>query len=176
MQAPPYNYTASWPQPNYVNPATHSPANTIVSCVLYAVVCVFLLLRIFTRLRLSKSFGLDDTLLLLAWIPTTIFFVLSLVMTYHFHWDRHVYDIPPDDMSIGIKVVLAVQVIFACAVTLTKLSMLMLTRRITFACATGLWYSITTTAIIVVSIQGMVFCLAVVFQCRYVLSAFSRYL
>ena len=79
-------------------------------------------------------------------------------------------------MSIGIKVVLAVQVIFACAVTLTKLSMLMLTRRITFACATGLWYSITTTAIIVVSIQGMVFCLAVVFQCRYVLSAFSRYL
>jgi hypothetical protein len=170
MHIPSSDVITSWPQPNYINPVTRGPANTIVSSVLYSIVCISLFLRIFTRLRLSKSFGVDDTLLLLAWIPTTTFFVVSLVITDHFHWNRHQYDIPLDDMVMGLEIVLAIQVVFAFAVTFIKLSMLALTQRITSVCASRLWYKITTGAIVLVCIQGVVFCLAVIFQCRYVAS------
>jgi hypothetical protein len=170
MQIPSSGAITSWPQSNNVNPVTRGLANTIVSSVLYCIVCIFLFLRIFTRLRLSKSFGVDDILLLLAWIPTTAFFVVSLVVTHHFHWNRHQYDIPLGDIVIGLKIVLGIQVVFAFAVTFIKLSMLALTQRITSVCASSLWYKITTGAIVLVSIQGMVFCLAVIFQCRYVVS------
>lgn len=54
---------------------------------------------------------------------------------------------------------------FAAACTFTKLSMLMLVRRI-LSSATRFWRRITWLAIIIVSIQGTVFCITVIFQCR----------
>jgi len=56
-------------------------------------------------------------------------------------------------------------VVFACACTLTKLSMLMLVHRM-LANTSYFWRRITLLAIAIVSIQGTVFCLTVIFQCR----------
>jgi hypothetical protein len=61
--------------------------------------------------------------------------------------------------------VLGTEVVFGAACTLTKLSMLMLVRRM-LSSATMFWRRITLLAIIVVTIQGSVFCLTVIFQCR----------
>lgn len=63
--------------------------------------------------------------------------------------------------------VLAAEVTFAAAITLTKLSMLMLVKRL-LANASLLWRRITLVAIAVVTVQGTVFCLTVIFQCRSV--------
>ena len=63
--------------------------------------------------------------------------------------------------------VLAAEVTFAAAITLTKLSMLMLVRRL-LVNASLLWRRVTLAAIVIVTIQGIVFCLTVIFQCRYV--------
>jgi hypothetical protein len=57
---------------------------------------------------------------------------------------------------------------FAVACTVTKLSMLMVVRKI-LASATRLWRRITLFAIIILSIQGSVFYITVIFQCRCVL-------
>ncbi len=75
------------------------------------------------------------------------------------------YDIPIDQVVRGLKMVLATEVVFGAACTLTKLSMLMLVRRM-LSSATVFWRRITLLAIIVVTIQGSVFCLSVIFQCR----------
>jgi hypothetical protein len=61
--------------------------------------------------------------------------------------------------------VLSAEIMFAAACTLTKLSMLMLVRRM-LVNASIFWRRITLLAITVVSIQGFVFCLTVIFQCR----------
>jgi len=64
--------------------------------------------------------------------------------------------------------VLSAQIVFAAACTLTKLSMLMFVRRV-LSTSTLLWRRITWFAIIVVSVQGTVFIITVIFQCRWVL-------
>jgi hypothetical protein len=77
------------------------------------------------------------------------------------------YDIPLDHITPGLKMVLTAQLMFAAACTLTKLSMLMLVRRM-LCTASLVWRRITLLAVMVVSIQGTVFCITVIFQCRSV--------
>jgi len=68
--------------------------------------------------------------------------------------------------------VLTAQIVFATACTLTKLSMLMFVRRM-LSTSSLLWRRITWLAIIVVSVQGSVFILTVIFQCRWVSICFQ---
>ncbi|KAG9230789.1 hypothetical protein BJ875DRAFT_384378 [Amylocarpus encephaloides] len=172
MQAPPKWQIDAWPKPNYVNPKTRGNAKIILNVVLYSVLVCFLSLRIFTRTYLRKIFGPDDILILLALLPTTAFFVISVLADTKFNWTRHSYDIPLDQISTGLKMVLITEVVFALACTLTKLSMLMFVRRILNS-ASLLWRRITLLAILIVSVQGIVFCFTVIFQCRPIKASFQ---
>lgn len=69
--------------------------------------------------------------------------------------------------------VLGAQVAFALACTLTKLSMLMLVRRL-LSSSTLFWRRVTLLGIIIVAVQGSVFCITVIFQCRYGLPGFTQ--
>ena len=64
MILPPLEVIASWPLPNYDDPITRGPAPIIFNLVLFPLVCFFIALRMYTRLCISKSFGLDDWLIL----------------------------------------------------------------------------------------------------------------
>ncbi|KAL2061629.1 hypothetical protein VTL71DRAFT_7006 [Oculimacula yallundae] len=165
MQSPPLSVLLSWPQPNYIDPETRGFANVILNLIFYTILLGFLGLRIWTRTCLRNAFGLDDTFILLALIPTTGFFIISILKDTTYLWIRHTYDIPLSYISGGLKMVLAAEVTFAAAITLTKLSMLMLVRRL-LVNASLLWRRITWAAIIIVTIQGLVFCLTIIFQCR----------
>lgn len=165
MQLPPLSVIEAWPTPNYIDPITRGNSNLIINYVLYTVLFAFVVLRIFTRTILRSVFGADDAFILLAVIPTTVFFIISVLSDEKFLWIRHQYDIPVDHVTTGLKMVLSAQLMFAVACTLTKLSMLMLVRRM-LASATLFWRRITTFAIIIVSVQGSVFCITVIFQCR----------
>ncbi|RDW58088.1 hypothetical protein BP6252_13499 [Coleophoma cylindrospora] len=166
MQQPPLSQILAWPTPNYINPSeTRGDGNVVLNIVLYAVLIFFMSLRIFTRAKLMQVFGADDIFILCAMIPTTAFFVISLLAHTRFLWIRHVYDIPVENVTTGLKMVLATEVMFATACTLVKLSMLMLVRRM-LSNASLFWRRITLLAIVVVILQGSVFCLTVLFQCR----------
>ncbi|KAN0104447.1 hypothetical protein V8E51_010192 [Hyaloscypha variabilis] len=165
MQPPPLSVIESWPAPNYINPETRGNANVILNIVLYSLLLFFISLRIFTRTYLRSSFGADDVFILLALIPATAFFVISVLADVKFLWIRHVYDIPLSHVVTGLKMVLSTEVVFAAACTLTKLSMLMLVRRM-LSSATLFWRRITWLAISICAIQGSVFILTVIFQCR----------
>ncbi|TGO74759.1 hypothetical protein BELL_0258g00080 [Botrytis elliptica] len=165
MQKPPAWVIAAWPEPNYVDPETHGWGNVILNIVLYVVLCCFISLRIWTRTRLRASFGADDMMILFAMIPTTGFFVLSLLADLKFMWTRHQYDIPSSHVEFGLKMVLLIEIMFASACTFTKLSMLMLVRRM-LTSATIFWRRVTLAAICIVGLQGALFCIVLVFQCR----------
>lgn len=67
---PPVEVAASWPPPNFSNPQSKGPTLVIVELLLISIVCVVVLLRIYSRVYLRKTFGLDDWLILPATVRT----------------------------------------------------------------------------------------------------------
>lgn len=110
----PLSALQNWPTPNYVNPERRGPAATIIVSVLLGLVTLILVVRIYTRVRISRGFGLDDVLIIFAYvwfplvdthllseprltskqIPTAAFAVLSFVAMWKFGWGTHVWDVP----------------------------------------------------------------------------------
>lgn len=110
----PLSTLQNWPTPNYANPERRGPAATIVVSVLLGLVTLILIIRIYTRVRISRGFGLDDVLIIFAYvrlscspsstepkltkrqIPTAAFAVLSFIAMWKFGWGTHVWDLPLD--------------------------------------------------------------------------------
>jgi len=84
MKAPPLSVVLKWPTANYVNPDTRGPANVIVVAVLLAIVAVILGIRLYTRIKISKGFGLDDILILLAFVRSPSWMWRRLVLITRF--------------------------------------------------------------------------------------------
>ncbi|PQE12112.1 integral membrane protein [Rutstroemia sp. NJR-2017a BVV2] len=130
MRLPPPEVIASWPAPNYINPEKHGNAVIIVDAVFFPLALLILLIRIYTRIRISKSFGLDDWLIVAAMFPTTGFAVAALLSETTLQWDRHIWDVPYNRITSGLQFVMITQIIFTLSQTLTKCSMLALIYRI----------------------------------------------
>jgi hypothetical protein len=73
MRLPPASVLASWPTPNYDDPITRGDAGKIVGITLTVLVALILVVRIYTRLRVVRSFGLDDILILIAFVKLPLF-------------------------------------------------------------------------------------------------------
>lgn len=67
MQLPPLSVVEAWPAAD-PNASSRGQANLIVNLVLFPLALLFLILRIYTRLAISRSFGLDDVLILAAMV------------------------------------------------------------------------------------------------------------
>jgi len=62
----PLDVILSWPAPNYVNPERRGPALLIVNCILLPLALIIVALRLYTRLRIAQSAGLDDLFIAVA--------------------------------------------------------------------------------------------------------------
>ncbi|OIW33761.1 hypothetical protein CONLIGDRAFT_677512 [Coniochaeta ligniaria NRRL 30616] len=164
MQIPPSSVLASWPTPNYANPVTHGPANIVVIPLLLALVFIFLCIRFYTRLLITRGFGVDDVLVLLAFIPATTFAILGIIANTRLGWDRHNWDLRPELITPGLQVGLATQVLFDIATTLTKLSMLALIYRIAAAGASRMRFFVTIFASLI-GLNGLLFVFITMLQC-----------
>lgn len=80
-----------------------------------------------------------------------------------------VWDVNPDTLIIGLKVVLVTQILFCIATTLTKLSMLVLVYRIVVQ-GSKKFPKIIVCVMVLIAAEGVAFVSTVVFQCRYVMS------
>lgn len=74
MQLPPVAVIESWPPSNYENPDTTGDANIVISAVFVPLVYAIIAVRCYTRLRISRSFGWDDWLILAA----VVYYLFSL--------------------------------------------------------------------------------------------------
>lgn len=66
MRLPPTEVLLSWPTPNYDNPITRGNALVVVNSVFIGLVIITVGLRLYTRLKIKRWFGLDDVFILLA--------------------------------------------------------------------------------------------------------------
>jgi hypothetical protein len=91
---------------------------------------------------------------------------VTLTAEFGYGWNRHAWDVPLDEVTPGIRLSLASQILFAAACTITRLSMLFLMRRILL---TGyeLLRTVIFFAMVLMGIACLIFITVVIFQCRY---------
>ena len=66
MQLPPPAVTAQWPPANYIDPIQRGHGVLVTVVLLTTLATIFVGLRMYTRVKISHCYGLDDILLLLA--------------------------------------------------------------------------------------------------------------
>lgn len=91
MRFPPLDVLKSWPTPNYIDPVTRGWENRIIIISLFPLVFLAISVRVFTRLRISRSFGLDDWLILAAIVCflsfSSVLDVLMKLVSHHWIHD-----------------------------------------------------------------------------------------
>lgn len=176
MQLPPVEVILSWPQGNYANPSeVRGPVIFILTYLMVPLLTVLVCLRTYTRLRLTRNFGPDDIAIVLATIPTLGCAVLTiLAVTYH-GWNRHVWDVPTNELEIALKYALAVEVLFSLACSLTRLSILLLIIRV-MAAGRSILRQVAIVIMALVIVEECIFCAVALNTCRYdVLASYAPY-
>ncbi|THV52343.1 hypothetical protein BGAL_0082g00330 [Botrytis galanthina] len=164
MRIPPPQVLSTFPQPNYIDPVTRGPVLLIITAVFLPLVYIVVGLRTFTRIHLSKHFGIDDVFLLIALVPTTVCAVLALIAHERWKWNRHIWDVAPDDAEFGLKISLLLECLFGLAVALTKISLLILVMRV-MSRGTGLLKHLTIAMIVIVACEAIAFDVVIINNC-----------
>ena len=69
---------ATWPTPNYVDPETRGPGLLVVN-VVFSILCLFAVAaRLWARLRIVHSPGLDDVLIVISFVRDLICLAVAL--------------------------------------------------------------------------------------------------
>ncbi|EHA53866.1 hypothetical protein MCOR27_010061 [Pyricularia oryzae] len=155
----------SWPPPNLENPETLAPANTVIISTLHVIVTILLVIRLYSRRQLSGGLRLDDLLIVLAYVPTTLYAAGGIHQELALKIDRHIWDFPKENTVASFKSALAIGILFASATTLTKLSMLALIYRITSAAGQHVTRCLVLLVITIVAVDGVIFILVELTQC-----------
>ncbi|KAK8088805.1 hypothetical protein PG997_003766 [Apiospora hydei] len=166
MIIPPPSVIASWPKPNYANPESQGPAGVGIGSTFVALVTIVLLLRLYTRRWISKGFGLDDILIVCAYVPALAFTIIGIVGERKLGWGRHVWDVPPGDTAASLKTSLATLILFDAATSLTKLSMLAMLYKLTTASADKKMNNVILGLSALISLNAFIFVIVEMFQCR----------
>ncbi|PYI15296.1 integral membrane protein [Aspergillus japonicus CBS 114.51] len=168
MRIPPASVLATWPTPNYVDPVTRGNYVLIVSVVLLSVAFVVTCLRLYTRLRITCTFGFDDILIIWALAFAIGMCAVTSIATENYGWTRHIWDIPPSWLPAVNKLNLAFQMLFSLSSSITKLSLLWFCKRLLGAGSKGLYSSYNIVLIIgmvIVLICCLLFLFISIFQC-----------
>ncbi|KAI0013882.1 integral membrane protein [Xylariaceae sp. FL0662B] len=165
MQLPPASVLNSWPTPNYVDPETRGPAAKIAGTLFASTATIILAIRLYARKWLTRGFGLDDVLILLAYVPSTAFVITGLIAEDRFQWNRHTWDVRHDLFISGLQLALADMILFDLATTLTKLSMLAMVHRLTTASKNRKMSVIVLILMAIIGINGVIFIMIAIFQC-----------
>lgn len=119
-------------------------------------------------LRATKqagSLGLDDGLLVPAWLGAIAFTGTISEGIYHHGFDRHVWDVRPVLFSSGALIGWLSSILFVFSTTCTKVSILLFFRRLTKGTYSLPWMYGTLGAVAFTSMAGISIIFASIFQC-----------
>ncbi|KAF1985032.1 hypothetical protein K402DRAFT_358029 [Aulographum hederae CBS 113979] len=120
-----------WPAPNVLNPLTRTwlaPWLVVLGVITTSLVAT----RIWARYtRRAGNYGLDDTLILIAWVFGLVFSALIIYAIFEGGFDRHVWDVPIGATGPrGAFAAWLAEIVFLIGNTLTKVSILLFHRRL----------------------------------------------
>ncbi|KAI8626804.1 hypothetical protein F5Y19DRAFT_487383 [Xylariaceae sp. FL1651] len=165
MRIPTIEAIARWPKPNYVDPETRAPIGIATGSTLFVFITFILAIRLYSRKRLTGGFGLDDTLICLAYVPTAAFAITGLATEDLIQWDRHIWDVEPKFFNSQLATTLSLAILFDLATSLTKLSMLALVRRLTAASNNRIEKIAVLAVTVLIGINCFIFIVVKLFQC-----------
>ncbi|KIW05544.1 hypothetical protein, variant [Verruconis gallopava] len=125
----PLEVAMSW-KSNYVNPPTHGSGIVVEESILLGLCYLTVALRVYTRGFLAKNFGLDDLLIIMNLIPLTGFAAILILAFTKYGWDKHIWDIPPDQLVQARKAMFAMEIIYLWSSSTTRISILLFYRRL----------------------------------------------
>ncbi|KAK1815506.1 hypothetical protein LTR12_010057 [Friedmanniomyces endolithicus] len=124
MRLPPLSVLISWPTPDYVHPVTHGPALLIVNVIFITLVTVAVVGRLYSRLVVKQWFGVDDSLILLAYLFTIGMTVVVVLANEAYGWNLHEWDLKPSMIVQANKIAFVAKLMFTLAATFTRLSLI----------------------------------------------------
>ncbi|KAJ5398794.1 hypothetical protein N7465_009283 [Penicillium sp. CMV-2018d] len=165
MRFPPPTIAESWPTPNYIDPPTRGHGVLIVNVV--CLVCAFLIvsLRLYTRLWITYSAGVDDVLIVVGLIFAIAMAVVTSIATEQWGMNRHIWDIESDRFIAVRKLNLCFQLLFLVSSCFIKISLLWFCRRLIGKVNFALYNWAFILTIIFVAGSSVLFALISIFQC-----------
>ncbi|KFZ07394.1 hypothetical protein V501_06489 [Pseudogymnoascus sp. VKM F-4519 (FW-2642)] len=164
MRFPPPEVMATWPEPNYIDPVRRGNESIIIQAVLVALVVLFVSIRLYARLAITKAgIGLDDVLIVIAAIVGLGLTAGVILAIHNYGWDIHVWDLPPKDSITSRKVSWASMLLYLTSSSLTKISILVFYLRILVEKKDKLITKITLGAMIIYYVVLLIVLFA---QCR----------
>ncbi|KAJ9302737.1 hypothetical protein DTO271G3_111 [Paecilomyces variotii] len=168
MQLPPASVMAHWPTPNYIDPPSRGGALLVVNIVFTSLSFLVVCMRIYTRLRITGSLGLDDATIIVSMLFAIAMAVATSLASAQYGWNRHIWDVPLEWIPTSEKLNMMFQVFFSFASSLTKLSLLWFCRRLLGAGIKGAFRSFNfylIAAMFVVAAMCITFVCLTIFQC-----------
>ncbi|KAI0879953.1 uncharacterized protein GGS22DRAFT_101847 [Annulohypoxylon maeteangense] len=159
-------------EPNFINPENQMAGNIVIHTIFLTLSTLSVIMRIYTRLYVSRvTLGVDDYLCLLAYAATATYSGLLLTC---FHWGigRHIWDEPAIWLIPALKFQTIAAQIYFVATTVIKLSLLFLYRRIFNLQKTAKWF--VNGGIVLVTLMGVSILLAIIFFCFPVEKAWNN--
>lgn len=167
MKLPPLEVMAQWPTPNYVDPPTRGHGALIVNVVCITMAFLVVMLRLYTRFRITCSAGVDDVLIVIGLIFAIAMVVITSLATEAWGWNRHIWDVPMPWLPTLQKLNLCFQIMFSLSSSFTKISLLWFCRRLLGA-GKGTFMLFNWAfigAMIFVGLSCSLFTLISIFQC-----------
>lgn len=130
MREIPLSVYLHWPEPNYVNPTTRSGALLAVNIVFIILVTLSIGVRLYSRVIVKYQSGLDDIMIILAYICTIGMTAVVLLANRHYGWDRHMWDVRPDMIQNANIIAFTAKLMFTFASSFTRLSLIFLYYRL----------------------------------------------
>jgi hypothetical protein len=166
MQLPPLEVYLTWPEANYLHPSeVRGPAILVLTFIFVPLLVILVGLRTYTRLRLTKSFGYDDIAIVAAVFPTLACASITVYAVKNTGWDRHIWDVPIDELVISLKLAIAIEVLFSSACTLTRMSILLLVLRL-MATGRGVLRRLAVWSMVFIVVEQVIFSIVVINTCR----------
>ncbi|KAK0252515.1 hypothetical protein B0A54_05774 [Friedmanniomyces endolithicus] len=167
LQDIPASVILTWPAPNYEHP--HPQRTWIVPwvAVLQSVMTLLVGTRLWLRAtRKAGILGLDDALLVPAFLSATMFSIVVIMSNRDYGSDRHVWDVRPEWFETALLLAWLGEFAFLISTCCTKISVLLFYRRLVQGTFSKRWRMATIGAIVFTACYCVAFILALVFNCN----------
>ncbi|KAI1762136.1 hypothetical protein GGR53DRAFT_532907 [Hypoxylon sp. FL1150] len=116
---------------NFIDPPRNSWATKVSVYVTLPLIFIFILLRIYARVRVTRKFDLDDWMFVAGCIFSFSYCGIIISWMYQDVYGRHYWDIPATLLTVEfMKMTLAVEILYLVAAIFIKLSLLTLYYRV----------------------------------------------
>lgn len=130
MRPVPLSVFAHWPAPNYVNPVTRGDALLVINIVFIILVTISIAIRLYSKMRFKRQAGIDDIMIVLAYIFTIGMTAVVLLANRNYGWNRHMWDVEVGMIEHANIIAFVAKLMFTFASCFTRMSLIFLYYRL----------------------------------------------